>query len=148
MTEMHNEILKSSTPRWLRIFGTFSGIVIVLLFGFYTVQFIYNHPSDALILRALLLFGVIVLIVGSYAKTIFYTVSATDRGLETDNIIGANQLMLWEDIVGVQKPRFGLPANTIYVVSKSGDKVSLIKNHTLFRELIEYIGEHAPNLHT
>jgi len=143
---MQDEILKSSTPRWLRIFGTFCGIFVILLFGFYTVKFIYHNPSDVRIFKALLLFGVVVLIVGSFAKDLYYTVSATERGLETDNIIGANRLMLWEDVVGVQKPRFGFPANTIYVVSKNGYKVSLIKNHTRFKELIEHIVKHAPNL--
>ncbi len=146
MIERPNVFITSSVAQWQRIFGIFCGISIILLFGFYTVQFIYNNPSDARVLRALLLFGVVVLMVGSYAKTLFYTVSATDRGLETDNIIGAPQLLLWDDIIAIRRPRFGFPVNHTYVISKNEDKLLLIKSNDRYRELIEYIKENAPNL--
>jgi hypothetical protein len=146
MIERPDVHLKSSAAGWQKIFGVFCGISIILLFGFYTVQFIYNNPSDARVLKALLLFGVVVLIVGSYTKNLYYTVFATDRGLETEAIIGANQLMLWEDIIAIRRPRFGFPANSTYVISKQGDKLILIKSHSRYKELVQYIVQHAPNL--
>jgi len=141
-----NVLLKSSTPRWQRKFGIFCGIVTILLFGYYIVQVFYNNQWSPQLLKDFILFGVVLLILGSYAKTLFYTVSATDRGLETENITGENQLLLWEDIMAIRRPRFGFPINHMYVISKNEDKLLLIKSNDRYRELVEYIRENAPNL--
>lgn len=79
-------------------------------------------------------------------KILFYSITATDRGLKTDNIIGANKLFDWKDIIEIRRPRFGFPVNFTYVISKNKDKLFLIKNKKNYKELIKYIKENAPNL--
>ncbi|MBN2179215.1 MAG: hypothetical protein JW743_07270 [Deltaproteobacteria bacterium] len=146
MIEKRNGFLKSSTPQWQRKFAIFCGIAMILLCGYYIAQVYSANQWSHQLLKALLLFGIVLLILGSYAKTLFYTVSATERGLETDNIIGVPQLLLWDDIIAIRRPRFGFPLNHTYVISKNGDKLLLIKSNDRYKELAEYIRENAPNL--
>jgi hypothetical protein len=146
MSKMHSEHVKTYTSRWVRILGTVCGIFTIFFFGFYIAWLIYNGQLISQLSRCLILFSVILLIIWSYSKTLYYTVTATDRGLETDNIIGTNKLILWEDIIEVRRPRFGFPVNFTYVISKNRDKLFLIRNKNNYKELIKYIKEKASNL--
>jgi hypothetical protein len=146
MNKMHSEYVKSGTSGWLRILGTFCGVFTVLFFLFYIVWVIYNGKFVTQISRCVFLFIIILFIIWSYSKTLYYTVTATDRGLETDNIVGTNKLFLWEEIIEVRRPRFGFPVNFTYVISKSEDKIILIRNRKNYIELIQSIKEKATNL--
>lgn len=146
MAKMNNEYVKSETSRWLRILGTFCGVFTVSFFLFYIAWVVYNGQFVTQISRCLILSIIILFIIWSYSKTLYYTVTATNRGIETDNIAGTNKLFLWEEIVEVRRPRFGFPVNFTYVISKSRDKLHLIRNRNNYKELIKYIKEKAPNL--
>lgn len=146
MAKMHSEYVKSGTSRWLRILGTFCGVFTVLFFLFYIFWVVYNGKFVTQISRCVFLFIIILFIIWSFSKTLYYTVTATDRGLETDNIVGTNKMFLWEEIIEVRRPRFGFPVNFTYVISKNEDKIFLIRNRNNYKELIQSIKEKATNL--
>ncbi len=89
---------------------------------------------------------IIIIIVWSYSKTLYYTITATNKGLETDNIVGANKSYLWEEIIEVRRPRFGVPVNITYVISINEDKSILIRNRNNYKEIVETIKGKAFNL--
>lgn len=143
---MYNENITSKTPNWLRIVVLFCGIFTVLFSAFYIAWVIYNGQFLLQIYRCTVLFIVILIIVFSYSKILFYSVTAKEKGLETDNIIGANKIFQWEEIMEVRRPRFGFPVNFTYVVSKDKDRIFLIKNRKNYEALVQRIKEKAPNL--
>lgn len=143
---MYNEQITSKTPNWLRIVVLFCGIFTVLFSAFYIAWVIYNGQFLLQIYRCTVLFIVILIIVFSYSKILFYSVVAKEKGLETDNIIGANKFFQWEEIMEVRRPRFGFPVNFTYVVSKDEDRIFLIKNRKNYEALVQRIKEKAPNL--
>jgi len=148
MAKMHSEYVRSETSKWFRILGAFCGIFTVSFFLFYIVWVVYNGQFVTQISRCLILFIIILLIIWSYSKTLYYAVTATNRGLETDNIVGTKKLFLWEQIIEVRRPRFGFPVNFTYVISKNEDKMFLIRNRNNYNELIQSIKKNAPNLKT
>lgn len=143
---MYNENLTSKTPSWLRMVVLFCGIVTVLFCAFYITWAIYNGQLLLQIYRCTVLFIVILIIVFSYSKILFYSVTAKEKGLETDNIIGTNKFFQWEEIMEVRRPRFGFPVNFTYVVSKDEDSIFLIKNRKNYEALVQRIKEKASNL--
>ena len=146
MIKTHSEFLRSSTPKRQRIILTFCGIFTLLFSLFYIVWAIYNGQFLSQLSRCLIFVLMMLVILWFLLKILFYSITATDRGLKTDNIIGANKLFDWKDIIEIRRPRFGFPVNFTYVISKNKDKLFLIKNKKNYKELIKYIKENAPNL--
>ena len=146
MTGNYSGILKSSFPRWFRVFLSFCEVFMILFSAFY----IYRATSNGLTaveIRNFVIFSSIVL--GGFwifAKFLFYSVSATKRGLETDNVFGQKKLFLWNEIVEVRRPRFGIPYDFSYVISENQDKLLLVRSMKNYKELIQLIKARAPNL--
>lgn len=146
MAENNSANLKISFPRWFRGFLTFCGIFTILLFAFYIVWVAYNGQLASRLLRCTVIASVIVGIVWFFLKILFYSVTATDSGLETDNIVGANKVLLWDEIVEVRRPRFGIPHDATYVISRNKGKVLLVRSMKNYKELIQLIKVRTPNL--
>jgi len=145
---MYNEQITSKTPNWIRILVSFCGIFTVIFSAFYIVWVIYNGQFLSQIYRCAVLLMAILIIVFSYSKILFYSVTATEKGLGTDNIIGANKFFQWEEIIEVRRPRFGFPLKFTYVIKKNKDIIFLIKNRKNYEVLVQCIKEKALNLKT
>ena len=63
-------------------------------------------------------------------------------------VIEENKLLTWNEIVEVKRPRFGIPVDFAYVISKNKDRLRLIRSMNNYRELIQLIKNKAPNLET
>jgi len=79
-------------------------------------------------------------------KLLFYSVTGTKRGLETNNIFGSNKIVKWDEIMEVRRPRFGIPNDFSYVISGKTEKLLLIRSMKNYKELIQLIKERAINL--
>jgi hypothetical protein len=146
MDKNHSEYLEISFPRWFRICLAFCGIFTILLFAFYIVWVAYNGQLASRLLRCAIFTSVIVGIVWFFLKILFYSVTATDRGLEADNIVGANKVFLWDEIVEVRRPRFGIPHDATYVISRNNGKLLLVRSMKNYKEFIQLIKDRAANL--
>ena len=146
MDKNHSGYLEISFPRWFRMFLAFCGIFTILLFAFYIVWVAYNGQLASRLLRCAISATVIVGIVWFLLKILFYSVTATDSGLETDNIVGANKVFLWDEIVEVRRPCFGIPHDATYVISRNKGKLLLVRSMKNYRESIQLIKDRAANL--
>ena len=146
MTEMSENYVRSESPKWLRIVGASFEIITFSFSLFYILWLVYSGQFVAHISRCLILFIIIILIIWHHLKILYYTVTASNRGLETDNIVGKKKAFLWEQIIEVRRPRFGFPVNFTYIISTNEDKIFLIKNRNNYKEIIQSIEENAPNL--
>ena len=143
---MHNKNIISKAPNWIRIVALFFGIFTVLFSTFYIAWVIYNGQFLSQIYRCTVLFIAIMIIVFSYSKTLYYSVTATEKGIETENAFGKNKNVQWEEIIEVRRPRFGFPVNFTYVIKKDEDRIFLIKNRKNYDAIVQRIKEKAPNL--
>ena len=138
--------LKVSFPKWFVIFVSICGIFTISFCLFYIIWVIYHGQLAYQLLRCAIFFGIIVCGLWLCLKVLFYSVTATERGLETSNIVGPNKLFFWKDIVETRRPRFGVPVDFTYVISKNEDKLLLVRSMKNYKELIELIKARAPNL--
>lgn len=142
MIKNQNILIKVSSPSWLIILFIPCLIIALPLSIFYTALVIYNNRLSV--------FGVFLLIFVLagfwFIKLLFYSVTATESGLETTNLLGSNKSFIWEEIVKVRRPRFGIPYDFTYVVSKNKGKLLLVRSMQNYKELIELIKVRAPNL--
>ena len=142
MNKNQNILIKTSCPKWFVILGFICFVITLLFSAFYTVMVIYNN--------GLTVFGIFLLIVVLseflFIKLLFYSVTATEIGLETANLLGSDKSFVWEEIVEVRGSRFGIPYDATYVVSKNKGKILLIRSMQNYKELIELIKVKSPNL--
>ena len=138
--------LKVSFPKWFMIFVSICGILTISFCLFYIIWVIYHGQLAYQLFRCSIFFSIILCGFWLSLKVLFYSVTATERGLETSNIVGPNKLFLWKEIVGVRRPRFGVPVDFSYVISKNKDKLLLVRSMKNYKELIELIKARAPNL--
>lgn len=146
MAKNHGKDLKISFPKWFFIPFGLGGIIILLTFIFYTARLIQSESSTFELLKVAFLFVVLLGWIFFFCKILFYSVTATERGLETDNLAGSKKIFLWDEIVEVRRPRFGIPKDANYVISKNRDKLLLVKSMTNYKELVQMIKVRAPNL--
>lgn len=143
MIENINVLLKSSFPQWFVILGSICFVITLLFSTLYVVVVIYNNGISV--------FNMIILILVSsgywfFIKILFYSITATDRGLKSNNPLGSSKEFVWEEIVEVRRPRFGIPYDLAYVVSKNKGKMLLVRSMQNYKELIELIKVKAQNL--
>lgn len=146
MGKNHNENLKISFPMWFRSFLTFCEIFMILFFIVYIFRAISNGLSALEIRNAAISLSIVLGGLWFFSKILFYSVTGTDRGLETDNIVGSNKLLLWHEIVEVRRPRFGIPVDFTYVISENKGKLLLVRSMKNYKKLVDLIRLKAPNL--
>jgi hypothetical protein len=84
---------------------------------------------------------------GLWMTPIFYsTIVVTEAGLELKGLLGSKRKFSWDEIVKVSRPRFGIPRDAMYIFSKTGKKIILLRNMTGYAELLKLIESRAPNL--
>lgn len=145
MVKDHSGNVKISFPRWVSLPFSLGWIVILLTFIFYAVR-LGSESSVLELLKSVLL--LIILLAGFwfFFKLLFYSVTATENGLETANPFGSSKSILWDEIVEVRRPRFSIPYDFTYVISKNKDKLLLVGSMQNYNQLIELIKVKAPNL--
>ena len=148
MIKKHRVALTCSFPKWVRAFFSFCGIFTLIFFTAYIFWVIYSGQLFLQLLRVTVFGGSIIVILWVYPKILFYSVFATEKGLESKNIFEENKLLTWNEIVEVKRPRFGIPVDFAYVISKNKDRLRLIRSMNNYRELIQLIKNKAPNLET
>jgi len=146
MAKEENGNIRSSFPVWFVVSMIFCGIVTTLGVGAHIIDLIYHGHFFSKLLRCS--FGLVLIlgIVWFFAKILFYYVTATERGLETNNIVGSDKLFLWDEIVEIRRPRFGIPVDFTYVISENKSKLRLIRSMKNYKDLIDLIKIKAPNL--
>lgn len=138
--------LKVSFPKWFVIFISICGILTISFCLFYMIWVIYHGQLASQLWRCAVLLSLLVIALWIFTKILFYSVTATERGLETANIVGASKSFQWDKIVEVRRPRFGIPKDASYVISKNKDKLLLVRSMKNYKELIELIKARAANL--
>ncbi|MGD9245788.1 MAG: hypothetical protein PVH36_12700 [Desulfobacterales bacterium] len=146
MDKKLNEGIKISYPMWFVIFISFCGIGTILICTYYIAWVVFNGQLSSHLLRFLFLIILILAALWFLLKIVFYSVTATDRGIGTHNIAGANKFFLWDEIVEIRKPVFGIPHDAIYLISENKDKLMLLKGMKDLDEFIQLIKDRAPNL--
>ena len=143
IVENQNVLFKSSFPKWFVILGSICFVITLLFSTLYVVVVIYNNGISV--------FNMIILILLSsgywfFIKILFYSITATDRGLKSNNPLGSSKEFIWEEIVEVRRPYFGIPYDLTYVVSKNNGKLLLIRSMQNYKEIIELIKIKAQDL--
>jgi len=146
MTKKHSENLRISFPRWFVILLSFCGTVTIMFSVSYIGWVIYSGQLTSRLFRTVIFFSLVLGIFWFLSKILFYSVTATEGGLETDNIVGSKQMFLWDEIVEVRRPRFRIPKDASYVISKNKDKLLLVRSMTNYKELVQMIKVRALNL--
>jgi hypothetical protein len=138
-------LLRVSYPRWfLIVFG--SAGIITLIFSIFAVIYYSQDKFTTPELWKSLFF--LAIIAGGLwiIPYIYCAVVATESGLQRVDLFGRRQHFSWDEIVRVAKPRFGIPREAVYVYSKNGKKMALLKGMNGYSDLLEIIQRRAPNL--
>ncbi len=138
--------LKMNFPIWLVISFSFCGVFTILFFAFYIIWVLYNGQLASRLFNCSVGFVVILGAIWVFLKVIFYSVTVTDEGLKTSNIIGKSKLFRWDEIVDLRRPRFGIPGDFNYVISRNNDSLLLVRSMQNYKELIDLIKVRSPNL--
>ena len=146
MDKKRNASIKASYPVWFIISFSVCGIATILLCMIYTAWVIYTGRLYSHLWKMLFM---LVLMAASYwflLKIVFYSITATDVGIETHNIVGSSKFFDWDEIVEIRNPTWGIPHDAIYVVSRNRSRIMLLKGMKNLEELINIIKLNSPNL--
>ena len=146
MVKMQSDDLKISFPMLFIALMSFCGLLTALGIGLYIFRVIYYGQMSSQLFPCLFGFFVILIILLFLLKILFYSVTATKKGLITANIIKSNKFLQWNEIVEVRRPRFGIPVDASYVISRNEGKLLLVRSMKNYKELIQMIKDKAPNL--
>ena len=132
-------------PKWFRIFISLCGILTLSFSLFYIFATYYNGQVMAHPLRFLFFFALVLGTFWLLFGLLFYTIKATENGIESSNIVGKSTVLSWDEILEIRKPRFGIPVDFSYVISES-KKMLLVRSMKNYHELIKLIENRAVNL--
>lgn len=77
---------------------------------------------------------------------IYSSLIATESALHATGIFRRRQKLTWDEIVRVSRPLFGIPNELVYVFSKSGQKMVLLRGMEGYPDLLKLIQSRAPYL--
>jgi hypothetical protein len=140
MDKKLNEIIRTSYPSWFIISISLCGIVTILMSTYYIGWVISSGQLYSHLFKLIFFAIFVVAVLWFLLKIVFYSVIATERGLETHNIVGQKRFFHWDEIVEIRKPRLGIPHDVIYVISEDKNKLMLIKGMKNLEELVHLIG--------
>jgi hypothetical protein len=146
MVKMQSGDLKINFPMLFVVLMSFCGLFTTLGIGSYILRVIYYGQLSSQLFKCVFGFCVILIISWFLLKILFYSVTATEKGLITANIGKLSKFFQWNEIVEVRRPRFGMPVDASYVISKNKGKLLLIRSMKNYKELIQMIKDRAPNL--
>lgn len=138
-------LLKVSFPEWFRAFYVICAIFTLPLLSIACFNVLREGftPSKT-VMRGFLFLGT-----GAgfwFGPLIFTTIYAKQFGIEKRVLFGVKQTFTWAEITKVTRPRFGIPYDAAYIVSKEGKRITLARSMSGFSELLRLIETRAPNL--
>ena len=77
---------------------------------------------------------------------LYSSIVATESGLSTTGPFRQNQHITWGEITSVGTPRFGIPKEFIYILSRSGERIVVVRSMEQYRELLDLIQIKVPTL--
>ena len=139
-------LLRVALPQWFRVYCAVAVPPTLILLLFIAIVFNLNDFTFfgvIVILFVLAMFGI-----AAYATPHCYsTILVTDYGLRWDRPLGlGDKKFKWDDILTVSRPRFAKSSDFAYIVSKSGNKIVVMKSMDGYADLLEMIQSRAPNL--
>lgn len=145
MTDSQNVILKISFPIFFKIFLLICCVGILFLSGFYFYKIATHQLQISYFICSVFLFldlaGFWIIL-----KLLFYSVTATNKGIEARNIVVRNIKIQWGDIIEIRRPRLGVPKDISYIITKNNNKLLLIRSMNDYSKIIKLIKERALNL--
>lgn len=138
-------LLKVSFPLWFRILYAVGGPLVMLSI----CVALFNLARNDFTLLAILKGGFLILIVslGAWAMPIFFsTIYAKESGIHRRGLWGARQTFTWNELKTVARPRFGIPGDAAYIVSRNDERMTIARSMSGYTELLRLIQEKAPNV--
>ena len=137
-------LLKVNFPLWFRVLYAVGGPLVVLSICFALLNLARNEFTLLAVLKG----GFLILVVwmGAWTMPIFFsTIFVTGSGIHRRGLWGVRQTFIWNDIKTVARPRFGIPGDAAYIISKNGEKMTVARSMSGYTELLRLIEEKAPN---
>jgi len=139
-------LLRVCLPKWFQILCAIAALINVPLFLF--ISFAYAHEGFIFPKILVSAFTLAIVVGAIWIIPLSYTtVYVTEFGVTSDRPFGLKQKRFrWDEILTVSRPRFGIPYDLAYVISKTGEKISVLRGATGYPELLEIIESKVPNL--
>ncbi len=137
-------LITSFFPKWFLWLIFISWVGSNLLFVIGIVVFVSN---DQEIYTKYLIVFLLIFLGGIWMSGfVFSKATAQAEGLYLDNPFKQREFVAWENIIEIRKPQLKIPYDFIYVISRSGKKITLIKSMKNFKQLLEVIQTKAKNI--
>lgn len=138
-------LLKVSYPKWFQVIVPpllFLYLLFLVLMGFYFSRGDFTWPKVCIAAFLLAVFMIWLWII----PFIYSSLIATESGLRATGIFRRRRKLTWDEIVRVSRPLFGIPSELIYVFSKRGEKMVLLRGMEGYSDLLKLIESKASNL--
>lgn len=138
-------LLKVGYPKW---FLVVISVVLPLTLIFLFLGLIYLNIGGFTWLRfSISTFFLAIIVLGFWLiPTIYSSILATDSGLQVRGFFGQKRQFTWDEIAKISKPRFGIPRDFAYVISRGGRKIIVMKSWEGYFDLLKLIESKASNL--
>jgi hypothetical protein len=138
-------LLKVSFPIWFRALYAVGGPFVLFLVLTTVLSLTRDQLSTIGILKVALLIALLAL--GAWVLPVFFsTIYVTRSGIQRTSIFGRTKNLSWDEIKTVARPRFGIPGDAAYIISKMDDKIIIGRSMTGYPELVRMIQAHAPEV--
>jgi hypothetical protein len=139
-------LLRVEVPIWFRILYAIVALPTLLFFLAITVVFTINGLTLPRILTSA--FVLFLAAVNFQAIPHLYsTIWVTEFGLRWRRPFRLRtKTLAWDDILTISRPRFGIPRELAYIISKGGEKIVVMRSMTGFDNLFAMIATRAPHL--
>lgn len=137
--------LKVNFPLWFRLMYYIGGPIVLGLICTSLFRLGQQGFTAAVVLKG----GFLLLIVaaGCYIIPIFFsTVCANEFGVELRRFTKTKEKFTWNEIQTVVRPRFGIPYDVAYIVSRNGKRIPIARGMSGYDALLQLIQSKAPNL--
>lgn len=138
-------LLKVSYPKWFQIIVPpllFLYLLFLVLMGSYLTRGDFTWPKVGIAAFFLVVFMIWLWII----PFIYSSLIATESELRATGIFRRRRRLTWNEIARVSRPLFGIPSEVIYVFSKSGEKIVLLRGMEGYSDLLKLIESKASNL--
>jgi hypothetical protein len=146
MKKNSSEYLKVGVSKLCKILMVLGILFLAIIIILCLSLAIPKGLSKAQVMRYGLIFLWALFYIWFILNILFITVTATKRGIESDNLFGRHKLFLWEEIVEVRRPMMSKFHQLTYVISKNNEKLLLLRTFNNYEELIRLIKEKAQNI--
>lgn len=146
MPENPKIILKIHYPTWFILFYTICFLGCVYYFTRYFIWVYSNHLILNRLWQTASLSLILIIGIWFLFKVVFYSVIATNKGIENRPLVGAKKYFSWLEIIEVRRPKFKMPYDAIYIVTETNKKMMIMKGMKNLNQMIGLIKNMSPNL--